>query len=78
MIFKGGGDHVNAMLILAYLTNKIELAEKIYAMWLENVEKRLQKRLLENEQGISLTYKNWSVLITRLNNFLKANIKQWQ
>ena len=66
------------MLILAYLTNKIELAEKIYAMWLENVEKRLQKRLLENEQGISLTYKNWSVLITRLNNFLKANIKQWQ
>lgn len=77
--FQGGGaDGINNILILAYLSNKIELAEKIYTMWLGNAEKDLPKRLLEHGAEFSLRLKNWPVLITRLNNFLKDNIHQWQ
>jgi hypothetical protein len=76
--FQGGGYHALEPLLIAYLANKIEIAEKIYTMWLGNIEKELSKDLLNDSAEYSLRSKNYPILITRLNNFLKDNIHQWQ
>lgn len=76
--FQGGLGYPIQELILAYLANKIELTEKIYAVLMYNAEKYVQKTIESNPDELDIRTKNYPTRITRLNNFLKANIKQWQ